>query len=489
MIKVLNMQHSIRAALTDCDGTQYSVEEVHSATHALSNHPALTTIGGGSRVAILLEKSFASLICIYATQELSAAYIPIDPHSPEARIRTILSDSDSHVVIHDRPHFFGNLKSTRLDIPGLENLFVTELSRPDYDFEKQPTNTFDKCISYVLYTSGSTGVPKGVCVAHTAANAFVRWCVKTFGINETDEIASIAPFHFDLSVCDVFASRFSKANLHLFNTGQVQNVRLMAEELSRRKITFIYATPTFLSALVQFGKTEKYDWTSMKTVLFAGEVFPVKHLHALMDVWNGARFYNLYGPTETNVCTYYEVEHDETRTEPYPIGRPCTFHELEITEEGELLVGGAHIADGYMNNPELTNEKFFMRSAVRWFRTGDRVALDENNQLIFKGRIDRMVKRRGYRIEPAEIEIALGNISGISGCAVVTHERDGSVQLTAVITTNNRTIDILELKTKLAEFLPDYMLPDSVLTIQEFPKTSSGKIDYVKLRQEVVSSM
>lgn len=450
-------------------------------------------IGGGCRVAILLEKSFASAIAINTTPDISAAYIPIDVNLPRARIEQIILDSKPHVILHDRPDLFKGKESHPCSIWGMEGTYITVLLVPNYD-EADATgevpNMFRENIFSVLYTSGSTGIPKGVCIPIEAGVAFSKWCTATFDIREGDQIASIAPFHFDLSIADIFASRLKRATLHLFKSDEVKNVRLMSALLATKKINTIYATPTFFSALLEFGKLENRDWSHLRTVLFAGEVFPVRQLHALMSVWSNAKFYNLYGPTETNVCTFTEIHCEENKTEPYPIGKPCLGHEFEITSEGELIIGGPHVANGYLNRPELTSEKFFTRNNKRWFRTGDRVEIDQYGDLIYKGRLDRMVKRRGYRIEPGEIEVALSNISGITGAVVVEHNVNDLVLLIAVVTSDaSRMFDIVEIKSLLISVIPDYMLPDSIVTVKEFPKTSSGKIDYQKLRQEVVSSL
>lgn len=467
---------------------RFSYDDLHASIHTLTGLFRKLGLGAGSKIAILLEKSLSAVASIHAAQDIGAAYVPIDPAAPVSRILQIVADARPDAIVHNRTELFAEASSRTNAVPEMENVHITQLLHGDSE-EASRTPAFPKRLAYVLYTSGSTGTPKGVCVSAEAARTFALWCIETFSITHYDQIASIAPFHFDLSVCDLFASRHEKATLHLFRTQEIQNVRQMGKELSERKITFIYATPTFLSALVQFGKIEKYDWSAMRTVLFAGEVFPVKQLHALMSVWNEAQFYNLYGPTETNVCTYTEIVREEGRTEPYPIGLPCAEHELEITPDGELLVGGAHVAEGYLNQPVLTAEKFFNRNGVQWFRTGDRVALDEDHQLVFKGRMDRMVKRRGYRIEPGEIEAALYKVNGISDAAVITLQHNDEPQLVAaIINDGSHTHEIIELKRELLLLLPDYMLPDAVVTLDEFPKTSSGKLDYVKL-QEVVSSL
>lgn len=482
-----------RIALVNSQGKTITFGELDVSLNHFTSLLLKFQIGGGCRVAILLEKSFASVIAIYSCADISAAYIPIDIQLPQTRISQIISDCSPHVIVHNQPALFPENESHPCNVAGMEGSFITPLLTPNYsEVEKKDAqpNFFEERISHILYTSGSTGIPKGVVVPYNAANSFVQWARNTFRLNQSDNIASIAPFYFDLSLLDLFVARNMKATLHLFSSEQVQNPRQMSEELAKRKITSIYATPTFYSSLQEFGKIEKQDWSPLRTVLFAGEVFPVKHLHALMSVWSKAVFYNLYGPTETNVCTFAEIHRDENRIEPYPIGQPCVDHEIQITEQGELLVGGPHVAKGYLNRSELNEAKFFTVGNTRWFRTGDRVEVDQSGMLIYKGRMDRMVKRRGYRIEPGEIEVALHTISGITGAAVVEHSVNDLVLLKAIVTTDgSRSFNIVEIKAQLIQVIPDYMLPDSVVTIKEFPKTSSGKIDYLKLREEVVSSL
>jgi amino acid adenylation domain-containing protein len=483
--RIVRLAHNYpnHIALTGSDSQAITYAELAKRIISISDFLKSRGINRDSRIAIVLPKTIDAVVSILAINHIGASYVPIDVQQPTSRIQQVLRDCDPNALISDQKHFPSAIPcqydvTTKLE--GAENSSITFFNHSDIA-------TTD--CAYTLYTSGSTGIPKGVCVSHTAATAFADWGSSAFPIQPGDQVASIAPLHFDLSVFDIYVTLRAGATLHLYDSTEIQNPRLMGEEIAKRKINLIYATPTFLSTLYEFGNIDKHEYSSLRFVLFAGEVFPVKQLHPLMSKWNHTRFFNLYGPTETNVCTYCEIIRDESRKQPYPIGKLLPNHNAEITSEGELLIGGPHVALGYLNRSELTQEKFFMRDGLRWFRTGDKVEPNANGEYIYIGRLDRMVKRRGYRIEPGEIENALQLLPAISGAVVIDKQTDGATKLIAVVTTKaHEDFDLITAKVQLANQIPAYMLPDEVIVIKEFPKTSSGKIDYVKLRSEVVSS-
>lgn len=461
-----------QAALTELSGRSITYSELAKRIEDFSSYLRSIGLRKGGRVALLQPKCIESVIAIFAVLESEATYIPIDPGISANRIQFLLRDADPDLLIVD-PNLFPSEIPCQLEIcslvEGMGNTATAVLNRNTERENK---------LAYVLYTSGSTGTPKGVCVSHLAARAFVDWSKETFHLEKGEHVASIAPFHFDLSVFDLFASLSSGCTLHLYNSEEVKNVRLMAEQLSKQKINCIYATPSFFTSLLLYGKPDKFSWESIREVLFAGEEFPVKHLHVLMTLWNNARFYNLYGPSETNVCTWTEIHKEENRTKPYPIGLPCRGHEYEISEEDELIIGGPHVSEGYLNNEELTQLRFFVRDNMRWFKTGDIVMQDDSGQLIYKGRIDRMIKRRGYRIEPAEVEQALMMHPAINSAAVVCVQGDDEMPVLVAFMTGRNVPGIIEVKEYLLKYVPDYVLPDAVMNIDVIPTTATGKVDY-----------
>lgn len=466
-----------RTAIIESDGNGISYTALDARVKQFAEFITRSGLKQGARVAVLQHKSIENVVVLLAISSCGATYIPIDPEMSAHRIQYLLRDADPDMLIAD-PKLFPSEIPCQFEIcalvPGMNNTAIT-LFNSGATEENPP--------AYILYTSGSTGTPKGVCVSHPAAQHFVYWSMNTFGLQPGDRVASIAPFHFDLSVFDLYASLFAGCTLHLFTMQDVKNVRLMAQELSRQQISVVYATPSFFTALLLHGKPGKHSWSSLRCVLFAGELFPVQHLHALMDMWNHATFYNLYGPTETNVCTWTPIHRDNARTSPYPIGLPCADHQCEISPEGELFIGGPHVANEYLNQPELTQKRFFLREGTRWFKTGDLVETDSSGMLLYKGRIDRMIKRRGYRVEPAEIEKALLLHPDVQSCVVsgITGRDELPVIVAFIVCVKDHVPSIMTVKEFLLQYLPDYMLPDAVFPVSEVPLTSGGKVDYLAL--------
>jgi amino acid adenylation domain-containing protein len=274
-------------------------------------------------------------------------------------------------------------------------------------------------LAYVLYTSGSTGRPKGVMLSHRNAACFVDWCSDTFQPTEHDRFSSHAPFHFDLSVLDIYVSIRHGATLVIVEEGLGKEPLRLAPWIAEKRISIWYSAPSILSMMAQFGKLEQFDYSALRMVLFAGEVFPIRHLRLLKSLWRHLRYFNLYGPTETNVCTWYEVPQDipDSQTEPVPIGRACSHCRTLVVDpeerpvlqgaEGELCIAGPSVLEGYWDLPEQTAKAFLAGQSERWYRTGDIVSEQPDGNFRFLGRRDRMVKKRGYRIELGEIESAL----------------------------------------------------------------------------------
>jgi L-proline---[L-prolyl-carrier protein] ligase len=351
-------------------------------------------------------------------------------------------------------------------------------------------------LAYVLYTSGSTGKPKGVMLSHRAAVSFVDWCSETFAPRAEDRFSSHAPLHFDLSILDLYLAFTHGATVVLIGEEVGKDPLRLAALMAEARLTVWYSAPSILSVLAQYGNLSRYDYSPLRLVLFAGEVFPVKHLRALKALVPHPRYFNLYGPTETNVCTFCEIPAviPDERTTPYPIGKTCSHLRAKVVDaqgtevtssgEGELCITGPAVMQGYWNLPEQTARAFLLDSAgMRWYRTGDVVMEDADGNYLYLGRRDRMVKRRGYRIELGEIEAGLYRHPAVKEAAVIALADEAGVRIRAFLSCQEgKRPSIVELKRFCAEVLPLYMVPDFFSFQAALPQTSTGKVDYQRLK-------
>ncbi len=465
----------------------------------------------GDRVGIYLHKTIDSITAIFGILKTGAAYVPVDPGAPPARNAYILSDCGVKVVIVEE----GFAERLRAEMAGLnaEPCFLLlagaggglplqqALDREQQQDPAPPSETILPApddLAYILYTSGSTGKPKGVMLSHRNAVSFVDWCSETFAPEATDRFSSHAPFHFDLSILDIYLPIKHGATLVLIGEELGKDPARLAACIAEKRITSWYSTPSILSLLVQYGKLERYDYAGLRTVHFAGEVFPIKHLRAVKEFFTQARYFNLYGPTETNVCTFYEVPQQipAERTQPFPIGTVCSHllgrvvddqgQDVTAGQEGELCIHGPGVMQGYWNLPEQTARVFLTDdSGRRWYRTGDIVIEEADGNYTFVGRRDRMVKKRGYRVELGEIETCLYRYPAVKEAAVIALQDEGAgVRIKAFLccATGNQP-SLIALKRFCAENLPLYMVPDLFVFREALPKTSSDKTDYQRLKE------
>ena len=469
--------------------------------------------GRGARVGIAVRKSINAVAAIYGTLRAGAAYVPVDPATPAERAAYILADCGVAAVFVEEGADAGIAAQLRA-LGAAPHLVVVPtadggrglrdaLARAEHADGAGPAAgeaPGPDDLAYVLYTSGSTGRPKGVMLSHRNAMNFVWWCVDTFQPTPEDRFSSHAPLTFDLSILDLYTPLAPGATVLLIGAEEGKEPQGLAALIAGRRLTIWYSAPSILSALVQFGKLDRHDFGALRLVLFAGEVFPVKYLHALMAKLRGPRYFNLYGPTETNVCTFFQIPQppEEERTQPYPIGVPCSHYAALVVDElgaavargaeGELCIAGPGVTQGYWNLPEQSARAFLgTPDGRRWYRTGDVVVEDGDGSLVFVGRRDRMVKRRGYRIELAEIEAGLYRHAQVTeAAAVAVADGEGGVRILAFVgCPGEAQPSIIALKQHCADVLPLYMVPDRFLVRTALPKTSTDKIDYQRLLAEV----
>lgn len=490
-----------RIAIEDDGNRSITYQGLNARAESLKSMLAGHGICPGDRVGIYLKKSIDSVASLFGVLKAGAAYVPVDPLAPPRRNAYIFNDCSVRAIIIEK-EFADRLceemgKGYAYSEEIGEKLVLLQLS--DSNDYRQVRNSGDngslkpEDLAYILYTSGSTGKPKGVMISHYNAISFVEWCSAVFQPTEEDRFSSHAPFHFDLSILDIYVPLSNGATLILIGEETGKQPLTLAQFISEKRITSWYSTPSILRLLVEFGKMQQWDYSSLRLVLFAGEVFPIKYLRELKNMLPAPRYFNLYGPTETNVCTYFEVPSkiSPDRNDPYPIGKACSHVQTMVVDgkygkvapgdEGELYVSGASVMMGYWNLPERTERAFYRDSnGLVWYKTGDIVKEDESGDYVFIGRRDRMVKRRGYRVELGEIESVLYRYPNISEAAVVAlADEDGGVHVKAFLSlTDGTRPSIIQLKKFCSENLPHYMVPDSFSFQNALPKTSTDKIDY-----------
>jgi amino acid adenylation domain-containing protein len=499
-------------------GQDLTYEELALRSSSLARLLTKQGVRKGDRVGIYMEKSPEAVVAIYGIMKAGAAYVPIDPLAPLSRVAFILDDCGlQHLVSADTKA--GQLQGLFERNVSLESVIGVRLdeslpvrSIPWEEVYQTPPQAAAQAsgteldLAYILYTSGSTGEPKGVMHTHRSALSFVQWAVTTFSLCSEDRLSNHAPYHFDLSVLDLFAGSAVGASVVIIPEDVARLPASLASFMSREKLTVWYSVPFALIQLLQRGGLESRDLTSLRCILFAGEPFPPKHLRPLMRLFPRASFFNLYGPTETNVCTFWEVPPlSATDERPLPIGHGCANTELIVVDSedrvvspgeiGELLVRGGSTMPGYWNRPEQTERAFFKREArppfqEMFYRTGDLVQLRADGEHDFLGRKDRQVKVRGFRIELDEIEVALLAHHAVEEAAVyLLPDNDGNNQLeAAVVSRPEADASSPELCGYLTQRLPSYAVPPRIITIDKFPRTSTGKIDRRALQDRALSA-
>ncbi|MGH2728890.1 MAG: amino acid adenylation domain-containing protein, partial [Actinomycetota bacterium] len=439
-----------------------------------------------------------------------AAYVPFDPRAPIQRLAYIARNAGMRVLVtgiekseHWSPLIGEGAPLEHLVVlnadavppeatPGAATVWTR------HDVEQRAASRPDVWqvhhdLAYILYTSGSTGEPKGVMLSHLNALTFVNWTVDEFGVVAEDRLSSHAPFHFDLSVFDLFAAAEAGATVVLVPPETSVFPREVARFIHSRKISVWYSVPSILSMMTMRGGLKGRDFPDLRVLLFAGEVFPTKYLRRLMGLLPDVRFANLYGPTETNVCTWYEVPTlDPGRTEPIPIGKAIPNVECYVVGEdgrlvargevGELWVRGSTVMRGYWGDPErsargLIANPFAGPLTDRLYRTGDLVQEEEDGNYKFLGRRDSQIKSRGYRIELGDIETAMYAHPDVVECAVVAVPDELITNRLKAFLVVRNDLGREALVRFLAERIPSYMIPDTVEFRDVLPKTSTGKIE------------
>jgi amino acid adenylation domain-containing protein len=478
--------------------------ELQSKSEQLSFYLSNQGVKKGDRIGIYMPRCLETSIAIYGILKAGAVYVPLDPFSPITRTEFVINDCGiKHIIT--TPQQTRKLKTLNeslklTSVVGIEKELPNGIAIPwEYIFNLNienytAVNILGDDLAYILYTSGSTGMPKGIMHTHNSALAFVKLVTDLYPME--DAIYGMhAPLHFDPSVQGYFAAPYALATTIIVSDAHTKMPASLAELIEKEKITIWFSVPLALIQMLTHGGIEQRDMSHLKWVLFSGEVFTTKHLRSLMKLWPFAKFSNIYGPTETNQCTNYNLETPPEGDVTIPIGYAWGNTEYKILdtqdqevgkgEQGELVVRTATMMKGYWNNPELTQKSFYIEIPIAgveqvYYRTGDQVQQGEKGQLLFFGRNDNQVKLRGYRIELGEVENVLNSHPKVResvAIVLLNTETNEKELLVSILPFKNEEVMVENLKQFCKNKLPVYALPDTIQILTEFPRTASGKIN------------
>lgn len=456
----------------------------------------LELTNGDSRkpIVVYLEKGKEVLVSFLGIAFSGCFYSPIDVDMPKSRVDKILEVLEPQIVITNE-----ELESSFKKFEYCGNIITYENVIPQEDDESVILSYMEKIIDtdllYVLFTSGSTGVPKGVSITHRSVIDYIDWVSETFEITEKDNFGNQAPFYFDNSILDIYTCIKTGATLYIIPKKLFFQPVPLLEYLRDNKINTIFWVPSALivvSKLKAFRNVDLSD--TLKRVLFCGEVMPNKQLNIWRKYLPNVTYANLYGPTEiTDACTYYIVEREFSDDEPLPIGVPMRNTDILILNDkdelvsddeiGELCVRGTSLAMGYYNNIEKTKVAFVQNPLNKSvpeiiYRTGDLVKYNERGEIIYLSRKDFQIKHLGHRIELGEIETAVSSLDEITLCCCLYDEERQKIVLFVDVDLERDYI-----KEKLETMIPDYMIPGKVVYLENMPINANGKIDRVKLKE------
>lgn len=465
----------------------------------------------GDRIALLVPKSPIAIVSMLAVLKADCIYVPMDVASPRSRLDLILETSGSRflLAVPDSASLAEKLltetaSATRvcwLDSQShpesLNSSLTPAFTWPVTEAAMPPASSCKpQDIAHLLFTSGSSGRPKGVAITHANVTSFIDWAISHFKYTPEDRTSGHSPLHFDLSTFDIYGTLAAGAQLHLVPAKLNLLPHKMAEFIRNGELTQWFSVPSLLSYMAKFDVVSPHDFPKLKRLLWCGERFPTPALMYWMKRLPHVEFTNLYGPTEATIASsYYLVpECPASEDAPIPIGVPCGGESLLVLNErlqspppgevGDLYIAGVGLSPGYWNDLEKTRAVFldepFGPGSPRIYKTGDLASMSGDGLVYLHGRCDSQIKNRGYRIELGEIEVALQATTGIQEAAVVAIEStsfEGAIICCAVVPERGVTFEPQVLRQRLSQRLPHYMLPSRWLRFDSLPLNGNGKVD------------
>ncbi|WP_068618095.1 non-ribosomal peptide synthetase [Paenibacillus tuaregi] len=463
--------------------------DANRLAHALGERQ----LGPGSIVAMIMQRSYAMMVCIYGVLKAGAAYLPLDPNCPSARLKKMLDDSSAALTIVEDGFKFLGSEQLNTELISMEALELDRFPDTNPDVKVQPGD-----LAYLIYTSGSTGDPKGVLVEHGGLVNRIEWMQKAYPLTSRDVLFQKTVYTFDVSVWELIWWTISGASVVLLPSGKENDPRRFVKLIEKHGISVVHFVPSVLRLFLEYIETD-FDLkriSSLRYVFCSGEALAadlVDRFHSVFPYEQPIRLINLYGPTEATIdVTHYPCERDHGMN-PVPIGRPIDNIRLfilredltlaQIGEVGQLYLSGIGLARGYLNSPALTHDRFISNPYEpdgRMYRTGDLAYWNEHGEVIYAGREDNQVKLRGLRIELEEVESCLLRCDQIKNAVVGVHVNESGDQILTAYIVGGSGTDLENqrvLQDNLARELPEYAIPTRIIRVDEIPLKPNGKAD------------
>ena len=495
--------HSENNAIIYSDGSTVTYDALNKNSNRLANMLRENKVERNEFVAVIMERSPQMVETIMGILKSGAAYLPIEPYTPNARIKTMLESACATKIIT-----CDSLMDRMLEITADMNMeMVKSISDPSIAgcSEENPENVNESTdIAYVIFTSGTTGTPKGVYVNHKTVVNVLEWVKKNYNINENDKLIFVTSICFDLSVYDMFGMLSAGATLRLTDSDELQEPERLLQIINEENITFWDSAPQALMRLVPFMADMTEKNSSLRLVFLSGDWIPVSLPDELKDKFENVRVVSLGGATEATIWSnYYNIDKIGSTWQSIPYGQPMQNARYYVLDDnlcvrpmgtpGELYIGGINgncLALGYINDKKLTDSKFVsspFNENERLYKTGDSARWYENGILEFLGRLDYQVKIHGYRIETEEIKYQILQIDSIKQAVVIVKESREREKYLCAFVVGSAELSEGKIKEKLSEALPEYMIPSRIVMLDSIPMTNNGKVDKKKLDMAEVS--
>ncbi|TMP29967.1 hypothetical protein CWB99_07715 [Pseudoalteromonas rubra] len=493
--------HADKIAIAE-EGEALSYAQLDTRSDHLAAYLQQRQVQVGDKVGLFMPPGVATIVAILAVLKCGAAYVPIDMANPPERTELIVEDAQLAAVL-TTPQASVRCRELSGDkVIEISDGLFDELSEQALKTDQLPTIEPDQ-LAYVIYTSGSTGKPKGVLVNHRPLNHLFDSTQASVQFSADDNWVLFHSYAFDFSVWEIWGALLFGATLYIPDNQVRRSPQEFREYLRNNHITVLNQTPSAFYSLID-EDSQHTSLLPLRLVILSGDKLNLNRVGGWSERYGTAcELLNIYGITETTVfVSEYKISHENADEKQQSIiGKPLPGYDILLVDEnmcptlqgvpGEMLVGGGGVTSGYLNRPELTDERFIQlpaHSGKRFYRTGDMALYDEQHRLVYLGRRDKQVKIRGYRIELGEIQAIIADITAVKDAAVMCiGEGDATKQLIAYISWNGAPMDVPELRELLKARLPNYMIPAHFQYLKDIPLNINGKIDEKKLARLTVS--